>query len=209
MMPDDLRNYIAALPDTLEPCYPGQPPLRVIHASPDDHFHGIYEGTPDDEIEAILQTVRPRTVITGHTHLSLDRQVNGWRILNPGSVGLPLNGQHGAQYMLLEGDGENWQPVFRQVNYDMTALFARFEALDFVEIHGATGLLVIEELTAARTMIWGFINWKADHYPDESDTVELAETYLNDPVACWRYMHPFYRHNLPANVPESVINNGR
>jgi predicted phosphodiesterase len=112
VIPPDIRRVIAALPDTLTLLYRDVPPIRVLHGSPGDHWCGIYYQTTDDEIEEMLSSVEQETVIVGHTHLPMDRQSGRWHIFNPGSVGVPLDGVHGASYLLLESDGGPWQPTF-------------------------------------------------------------------------------------------------
>jgi predicted phosphodiesterase len=195
------RRIIASLPDTLALHYHGAPPVQVIHASPGDHWRGIYESTTDDEITAMLRDIEPETVIVGHTHLQMQRQSGRWQIVNPGSVGNPLNGIPGAYYMLLEGSEAGWTPVFRRVEYDRTPVYDAYERLGFVEKHGGTGLLMIEEIREARPLLWGYINWRGDHHPNEPDSVALAEAFLSDPRARWDYLHPEYHLNLPVDFP--------
>ena len=55
----------------------------------------------------------------GHTHLQFRRRrEDGVELLNPGSVGMPLDGDHRAAYALLGGDGE---VEHRRVAYDHEA----------------------------------------------------------------------------------------
>ena len=40
-------------------------------------------------------------MVCGHTHRQFDRRVNGWRVINAGSVGMPYEGTVGAYWALL------------------------------------------------------------------------------------------------------------
>ena len=81
---------MAAWPDSLSLRFRDAANLRIVHGSPRSHFEGIFAQMSDAQIEAILAGVEEETIVSAHTHLELDRQVNRWHILNPGSVGVPL-----------------------------------------------------------------------------------------------------------------------
>ena len=66
-----------------------------------------------------------RVVVTAHTHVRYDRQVDGIRLLSPGSVGLPYEGEPGAYWALLGPDVE-----LRRTNYDVEAAVEQMRATD-------------------------------------------------------------------------------
>jgi predicted phosphodiesterase len=68
----------------------------------------------DDEAE-LLAGVTERRLIFGHTHLPFARQTDGLELVNPGSVGMPLDGDPRAAYALLHHDG---RIEHRRVRYD-------------------------------------------------------------------------------------------
>ena len=76
-------------------------------------------GGDDDEL---LTGVTDRRLTFGHTHLQFRRTVRTdageLELLNPGSVGMPLDGDHRAAYALIDDDGE---VVLRRVGYDHAA----------------------------------------------------------------------------------------
>ena len=104
----DAINAIAAWPDTLSLRFPDTPTLRVVHGSLRSANDSIYPDLSDEAIAEMLAGIEEETVIAGHTHLSMDRQIGKWHLLNPGSVGLPLDGNFTASYMLLNGDERGW-----------------------------------------------------------------------------------------------------
>ncbi|HET9014855.1 MAG TPA: metallophosphoesterase family protein [Thermomicrobiaceae bacterium] len=174
----DWRHHLAAWPDALSLRYPDAPPVRVVHGVPGNAFAGIYPRTTDDEIRGYLAGVGEFTIIAAHTHIPLDRVVDGRRVLNPGSVGHALDGLHRAHYLLLDAADGSWQPSFRHVPYDTAALFAEFQRQRFVEECGADAFLIVEEFRRARPVLCEFRGWHQETCPDEPFTRALAERFL-------------------------------
>jgi hypothetical protein len=63
-------------------------------------------GTPEERLRALLQGVAERVVIAGHTHMQDDRNVDGVRWINPGSIGMPYEGEVAAFWAILGPDVE-------------------------------------------------------------------------------------------------------
>jgi diadenosine tetraphosphatase ApaH/serine/threonine PP2A family protein phosphatase len=82
----------------------------------------------DDEAE-LLAGVHHRRVVFGHTHLPFRRisAVDGIELVNPGSVGLPFDGDTRAAYALLHHDHS---VEHRRVEYDHGAVAARLREID-------------------------------------------------------------------------------
>ncbi|MDP1848806.1 MAG: metallophosphoesterase family protein [Solirubrobacteraceae bacterium] len=93
---------------------------RAWHGSPVSDVRSFAPEPGDDEAE-LLAGVGERRLIFGHTHLPFARtsQIGEIELVNPGSVGMPFDGDHRAAYALLHDDGriEN-----RRVDYDHTAV---------------------------------------------------------------------------------------
>ena len=65
--------------------------------------------------------VREATVVCGHTHVQFQRDLDGSRVVNAGSVGMPY-GQPGAHWLLLSARIE-----FRRTTYDVATAARRIE----------------------------------------------------------------------------------
>jgi diadenosine tetraphosphatase ApaH/serine/threonine PP2A family protein phosphatase len=87
------------------------------HASPRSDVIGFEPEPADDEADQ-LAGVAERRVVAGHTHIQFRRQsaVAGVELVNPGSVGLPLDGDTRAAYALQDPDGGI---ELRRVEYDV------------------------------------------------------------------------------------------
>jgi predicted phosphodiesterase len=71
---------------------------------------------PSEDDEQLLNGVRDMTIVFGHSHLQFRRPgPNGTTLINPGSAGMPLDGDVRAAYALRCNDGEF---QFRRVAYD-------------------------------------------------------------------------------------------
>src|SRR5204862_730585 len=98
--------------------------ILYVHGSPladDDSF----AAEPQEGEERLLAGVRERTVVFGHSHLQFRRPgPNGSDLVNPGSVGMPLDGDRQAAWATWAGDF-----TFRRVEYDVERAAAAYRAM--------------------------------------------------------------------------------
>jgi predicted phosphodiesterase len=95
----------------------------ICHGSPGSDVRSFLPEPADDEAE-LLDGVRHARVIFGHTHLPFRRvsDVRGIELVNPGSVGMPLDGDTRASYAFVAPHGA---VEHRRVAYDVDAALAR------------------------------------------------------------------------------------
>jgi predicted phosphodiesterase len=183
-------HVIAAWPDALSLRFPDAPPIRVVHGSPRSASEPIYPVSTEAEIETMLAGVDETTLIAAHTHLAMDRRVGRWHLLNPGSVGNPLDGLPGASYMLLDGDARGWRATFRRVPFDLEAVLREFERQRFLESYGVTAWLVVEEFKTMRLQVHPFNHWRARHRPAAPLTADLLAEFAK--INPWDYTPQAY-----------------
>jgi putative phosphoesterase len=107
----------------------GDQRLLLVHGSPHSVVDVIKADTPDDEVREMISGARADLVLFGHTHETLDRTVQGKRLINPGAVGYPIGEKGTARYALLTWDGD-WRVEFRLVHYDVEKTIARLLAAE-------------------------------------------------------------------------------
>jgi len=78
--------------------------VLYCHGSPLSDVES-FPAEPSDDDARMLAGVRGTTVVFGHSHLQFRRSgPDGTTLLNPGSVGMPLDGDHRAAYALIGDD---------------------------------------------------------------------------------------------------------
>jgi predicted phosphodiesterase len=101
---------------------------RIVHASPVSDLRSFGPEPGDDDAELLEGVTGPR-LLFGHTHVQFRRTAGDVELVNPGSVGYPLDGDRRAAYALL--DPERGELELRRVPYDTAAAIARLrEAFD-------------------------------------------------------------------------------
>jgi len=99
---DELVAELGALPESA----PLDDRTRAWHGSPLSDVRSFAPEPSDDEAELLDGATEARLVF-GHTHVQFRRasSVGGIELINPGSVGMPFDGDHRAAYALLHDDG--------------------------------------------------------------------------------------------------------
>ena len=189
-----LKTIIGSWPDGLNLRFRDAPPIQVFHGTPDSPWDSIYWTLTDNEIKSVLSKMEANYVICGHTHLPMDRQAGRWRVFNPGSVGVPLDGIFSASYLILEGDEHGWRSTFRRIPFDYEKVFEEFERSGYNRESGPMGRLVLEVYKTARPML-GFLRWRERIKPGAPLTEALVDEYLSS-ANWWEYAHPAYHINL-------------
>jgi diadenosine tetraphosphatase ApaH/serine/threonine PP2A family protein phosphatase len=123
--PEELVDWLYSLPPEAE-----LDGILYVHGSPlsdVDSFHA----EPNEDDEKLLNGVRGRTVVFGHSHLQFRRPgPDDTELVNPGSVGMPLDGDVRAAWATWDGDFE-----LHRTEYDVARAAAGYRSLpgDFGE----------------------------------------------------------------------------
>ena len=122
-------TFLRDLPAQLCFNVPAYGSVLAVHGSPRSDQENIKPETTDIQIKTMLAGTGARLVVCGHTHFPLDRQVGHWRIINPGSVGMPSrDGDNRAAYALLAFAQGQCSATQRRVAYDVAAVVAQLKA---------------------------------------------------------------------------------
>jgi diadenosine tetraphosphatase ApaH/serine/threonine PP2A family protein phosphatase len=89
----------------------------VCHASPRSDMLS-FSPEPSGSDRELLEPTDPEMIMFGHTHLQFERELDGRLLVNPGSVGMPFDGDQRAAYALWHGGRE---VELRRVGYDAEA----------------------------------------------------------------------------------------
>ena len=100
--------------------------VLYVHGSPLSDVES-FPPEPGEDDERMLNGARDETVVFGHSHQQFRRPgPNGTTLLNPGSAGMPLDGDVRAAYALREDGGEF---EFRRIEYDVERAAQGWERL--------------------------------------------------------------------------------
>jgi predicted phosphodiesterase len=113
------RDFLSEFSATVELELDGLGDAVFCHGSPRSDVEIITRATPDGRLERILDGIGASLVVGGHVHQRYDRSVSRWRVVNPGSVGMPYEGEPGAYWALLGAGVE-----LRRTEYDLELLRA-------------------------------------------------------------------------------------
>lgn len=96
----------------------------LVHATPRDPLDEYLLNDPDAWRD-VLHSVDADVVCVGHTHIQFELEVDGIRVINPGSVGQPRDGDWRCAYAVLE----NQQLTFHRVEYDIGLTLAQMRQI--------------------------------------------------------------------------------
>ncbi len=117
--------FFAGLP-SVKRIQPGDcPELMLCHGAPDE-IRGNFQF--DRELrERVMSSLPVRYLLGGHTHHQEASMLYGKLYLNPGSLGLAIDGKGGrAEFAVLEGDREGWRPELLSIPYDLESFLKDF-----------------------------------------------------------------------------------
>jgi predicted phosphodiesterase len=118
-LPEEVVEWLYGLPTEAE-----RDGSLYVHGSPVSDVES-FAPEPQEGEEALLGAVRNRTVVFGHSHQQFRRPgPSGTDLVNPGSVGMPLDGDVRAAWATWEGDF-----AFRRTEYDVERAAAAYRSL--------------------------------------------------------------------------------
>lgn len=107
--------------------------ILFCHGTPQDTNEIFTPKTSEERLLEIFSPVKADLIVCGHTHFQFDFEVDKKRIVNAGSVGMPV-GKQGAFWLLIDEE-----PRLMQTIYDYQEAATRVKAtafpnaLDFVD----------------------------------------------------------------------------
>jgi predicted phosphodiesterase len=151
------QRFLVHLPQSLNLEVDGLGETLFCHASPRNDLDIVTPGTPESRFGTLLEGVADRVVVAGHTHMQDDRMVDGVRWINPGSVGMPYEGEVAAFWAILGPDVELRSTPF-ETERSAEALLAGGwpEARSFVDenvraaVPREEAITLFEQIAAAR-----------------------------------------------------------
>ena len=114
-------------------------PTLFCHGSPRSDTEMITALTPPERLAPMLADVAEQVVVCGHTHHQFTLALDGRRVLNAGSVGMPYQGAAAAFWLLLGPEAE-----LRRTDYDVEGA---------LETLRATGAPDVDEVMLRQSLV--------------------------------------------------------
>ncbi len=102
---------------------------RFVHGSPRSDEECVTPQTPPERVREFMAGVDEHVVVTAHVHVSYERSVSGIRLVGPGSVGRPYEGERGARWSLLGPEVD-----LRRTDYDYEATADLYRAAGIPDV---------------------------------------------------------------------------
>ena len=90
-------------------------PVALVHASPASAWRAPLAGAPNAELESTYLPLGQAFAVYGHIHQSFVREVDGFTVINTGSVSQSFDGDPRASYLLIDRAA----PAIRRIEYDV------------------------------------------------------------------------------------------
>lgn len=129
----DERAFVAGFAPTVTLPLADGGSLLCYHGSPRSYNDILLPTTPTEELEALLGQQTATVLVGGHTHQQMLRRHHTALLLNPGSVGLPVDripadasarNPGWAEYAVLTSRTGDLRIELRRVRFDVAALLA-------------------------------------------------------------------------------------
>jgi predicted phosphodiesterase len=115
-----------------------------------------------EKINSLLDGV----YIFGHSHVQWNAQYGKKLFINPGSCGLPLDGEQGAAYTILEIKSNSFSVIERRIKYDIDELIYGLRNSSLYEQDEVWGNIIIKTLITSFEHASLFLNF-VENYAHE------------------------------------------
>ena len=102
--------------------------VLLTHDCPGLGGKSLGPNDPPEALVGLAHEARANIIVCGRTHKPFAHQVDGIWFINPGSVGLPVDGDPRAHYSLLQIGPKEVQVQHHRVTYDVEQMVAAIRA---------------------------------------------------------------------------------
>jgi predicted phosphodiesterase len=129
------KAFLSTFQPTIEWPLSEQRTLLAYHGSPRSFLVGIVPTTPMEQLDECFADTTAQILVGGHTHQQLFLRYRDKLVLNPGSVGMPLDRQRArreiearnppwGEYAILNSEGNQFSVELLRVLFDIEGFLA-------------------------------------------------------------------------------------
>ncbi len=116
-------SFFGSLTHWTEISFEGLPTITICHGSPDETNEKLLPNT--ETAYAVLERSKTDYILCGHTHLQAEITHHGKMMWNGGSVGVPLQSQGKAQFLILRSTERfSWERELLSLDYDVERIIS-------------------------------------------------------------------------------------
>ncbi len=165
--------------------------VLVCHAAPHTLQRSFAE-TLDEPMASELAKSPASAIVGGHLHKRWHRRWRGKLLILAGGGGLPLQGAHVVEYLLLTYRKAGWQFQYKTLPYDHRAALDAVLASPSLEQSGPIGWLMLDELLAQRDRLMPFFGqYCARPYPESWDGWAMSVIEYLKQLGRWEAVEPY------------------
>jgi len=97
--------------------------IAVFHGSPSNPDEYVYPMTSPARLSGFLDQAGKKILVLGHTHVQWSLELNDEKIINPGAVGQPRDGDPRAAYATFDTESE--ELTMHRIEYDIEEVAAK------------------------------------------------------------------------------------
>ncbi|HEY3368906.1 MAG TPA: metallophosphoesterase family protein [Symbiobacteriaceae bacterium] len=117
---EDDRVWLQNFPISLTELWEGVQ-MEFFHATPTHNYRILMPWVPNEELAALRSSEQTAISAYGHCHRPFIRFMQGFQVINSGSVGIPFDGDPRPSYALLEVKRDVTTATVLRVPYDAEA----------------------------------------------------------------------------------------
>ena len=187
-------DELAELPERWDWTAPDGSRLVAMHGTLLGNRAGIYPFTTDADVRDRVVT-GAAVFVTAHTHVAHMREMDGMRVVNVGSVGIPGDGDGRAAYgRLTWSEARGWRAEIARVPYDRTAAERDYFTSGFMDGVGPEAELSLVQFRMARDVR---TRWSAVY----RERILRGELSLAESIRLWLARDEFQGYRLADTQP--------
>jgi putative phosphoesterase len=121
--------------------------ILLTHGSPASHKEHLNPDTPEAHLKELAAMTKAKIILCGHSHTPFMRNVDETWFINPGSVGMSVDGDTQASYAVLDIQRDDIKVVFHRVPYDVERAVTAMRAAGLPESYA-------QMVLQARSLEW-------------------------------------------------------
>lgn len=137
-----------SIPDHSRIDISGLPSFCCCHGSMNSTRELLYKNS--ENAKKALECLETNVLLCGHTHKQGTFEYLGKKIINPGSVGIPLDYDGKTQFAIIHGTKSEWSEEYFQLDYEKKIILDEYEASGLSKIAPMWTVLAKEAIKTGR-----------------------------------------------------------